>query len=138
MADKVLVMTPEILVAEVVFCAGWIGIGVAAALSRYKKAVELGDKASGRRQTGEERREYHRGMFFGREMLIAPESGPAAQADHVSAAPARTAVPSQSDPAIPVAPAALESSPASLARLAQVLEEAAKQAKPKEEKAPIG
>lgn len=80
-------MTVNSIAAEALFCAGWIAVGAAAAYSRYRKALELGDKARGLEVEGAAR-EQHRGLYFGRSAIIvegaraedgkAPEVGAAA------------------------------------------------------------
>ena len=100
-------MSVSEVAGEVVLCAGWIVVGAVAALSRYKKALELGDQARG---SAEPRfaREYHRGLFFGRAILSEPlEAMPEPKPREES----------KSSPPIDAAP--------SLANLAQALENAA-------------
>ena len=55
-------MAVSSIAAEVVFSAGWIAVGAAAVYSRYKKALELGENLRAAR-------EYHNGLFFGRDRI---------------------------------------------------------------------
>ena len=112
-------MTVSSIAAEVVFAAGWVAIGAAAAYSRYKKALELGVTSRG---TGPEEgvREYHNGLYFGRSTLPeATEPGPAWE-------PAERRAPREID--------GEATAPAGLARLAQALEDAQQQVQAKVEK----
>jgi hypothetical protein len=102
-------MTVSSIAAEVIFSAGWIAVGAAAAYSRYKKAMELGERARGIGPTGATR-EYHNGLYCGRAVLtegIAP--GPEWKAPEK---PELRGLDAQA------------MAPASLARLAQALEDA--------------
>ena len=111
-------MTVSSIAAEVVFAAGWVAIGAAAAYSRYKKALELGVTSRG---TGPEEgvREYHNGLYFGRSTLPeATEPGPAW--DRLKGGRPRNRRRS--------------AAPAGLARLAQALEDAQQQVQAKVEK----
>ena len=102
-------MSVSSIAAEVVFSAGWIAVGAAAAYSRYKKALELAERARG---AGPERatREYHGGLHFGSAALF----------EAIASEPERKApeTPEIGGLASEAAP------PASLACLAQALEDA--------------
>jgi hypothetical protein len=90
-------MTLSSIAAEVVFSAGWIAVGAAAAYSRYKKALEPAERPPGVSPAGTVR-EYHHGLYFGRAAL--PQEPEIRGVDAQAMAPA------------------------SLARLAQALEDA--------------
>jgi hypothetical protein len=110
------------IAGEVVFSAGWIAVGAAAAYSRYKKALELAERARGV-SLAVATREYHNGLYFGRALL--PEglvSGPAWKAP-------KTPEPSGID--------SEAVAPVSLACLAQALEDAEQKVQSKEKKAPV-
>jgi hypothetical protein len=109
-------MTVASIAAEVVFCAGWIAVGAAAAYSRYKKALELG---SGIGAT----REYHKGLYFGRAAM--PE-GAAPKTEWK--APEKPGVSGMDREAV---------ASAGLASLAQALEDAQVKVQVKEERAAV-
>jgi hypothetical protein len=110
------------IAGEVIFSAGWIAIGAAAAYSRYKKALELAETARGVSPAGATR-EYHNGLYFGRGVLSEdPVTGPEWKA------------PEKPEPRGIGADAV---APVSLASLAQALEAAEQKVQPKEEKAPV-
>ena len=111
-------MTVSSIAAEVVFSAGWIAVGAAAAYSRYKKALELG--ARGTSPEGAVR-EYHNGLYFGRSVL----------SEAIAPAPECKAPEKPEVSGIDEAMA-----PASLACLAQALENAQLKAEPTEAKTP--
>lgn len=121
-ADKELDMTVNSIAAEVLFCAGFIVVGAAAAYSRYKKALEFGEKARGVSLEGAAR-EYHNGLYFGRSAIT------------VEAASAHEGKAPEVAEAVPLDAAAL--APVSLVSLAEALEEAQRKAQPKEEKTPV-
>jgi hypothetical protein len=103
-------MTAGSIASEIIFCVGWVAVGAAAALSRYKKALELGRRAPGAASEGAGR-EYHHGLFFGRAILT------------------ETAPPVEWKPA----PGPdFDAAPASLAHLARALEEEAAKARPRD------
>ena len=98
-----------------------LAVGVAAAYSRYKKALESGEKARGVSLDGAAR-EYHSGLYFGRS-AITVEVAPAPKGKALVGA----------EP-VPMDAAAL--APLSLVSLAEALEEAQRKVQPKEEKTP--
>jgi hypothetical protein len=108
-------MTVSSIAAEAFFCAGWIAVGAAAAYSRYKKALECGDKARGVLLDGATR-EYHRGLYFGRS-TISVEAGPLREAQAPEAAGT-----------VPLYP--VELAPMSLVSLAKAVEGAERKDKP--------
>jgi hypothetical protein len=114
-------MTVSSIAAEVVFSAGWIAVGAAAAYSRYKKALELGERARGTSPEGAVR-EYHNGLYFGRSVL-SEAIAPAPECK----APEKPEVRGIDTEAM---------APASLASLAQALENAQLKAEPTEAKTP--
>ena len=114
-------MSVSSIAGDLIFAAGWIAVGAAAAYSRYKKALELAERARGVSLAGAPR-EYHNGLYFGRALLPWDlASGPAWKA------------PEKPEPRGIDADVA----PVSLACLAQALEDAEQKTQPKEEKAPV-
>ncbi len=114
-------MTVNSIAAEALFCAGWIAVGAAAAYSRYRKALELGDKARGLAVEGTAR-ESHRGLYFGRSAITVGD----APAEDWKAPEIAEPVPAQ----------AADQAAASLVSLAKALEEAQPAAQPEEAKTP--
>ena len=96
-------------------------MGAAAAYSRYKKALEFGEKARGVSLAGATR-EYHSGLYFGRSAITV----------EAAAAPEGKAA----EVAEPVPMDAAARAPVSLVLLAEALEEAQRKVQPKEEKTP--
>jgi len=111
-------MTVVSIATEVLFSAGWLAVGAAALYSRYKKAQE---PAHGVRPVGTAR-EYHNGLYFGRATL--PEATACDPEWKAPEEPERSGI------------GAEVMEPASLACLAQALEDAQPKIQPAEEKAP--
>ena len=113
-------MSVSSIAGDLIFAAGWIAVGAAAAYSRYKKALELAERARGVSPAGATR-EYHNGLYFGRAVL--PED--------LASAPEWKA-PEKPEPRGMDAEAV---APVSLASLAQALEAAEQKVQPKEKEA---
>jgi len=107
-------MAVSSIAAEVVFSAGWIAVGAAAVYSRYKKALELGENLRAAR-------EYHNGLFFGRDRI------------EVEIAEVEIA---EVEIAKDTPRAVVTGSAVSLASLAQALEDAQAKLQPRGEKIP--